>query len=63
MPFMVGINKNYLPLISPKNKVIVKVDTDEIIYNEDELFLISEKFEKFFTFKANSNKQYLEWEK
>jgi hypothetical protein len=65
MPFIVGISKQYLPLISKVNKVIVHIDTDEVETSYDqedeELHLLSKKFEKFLTCKANSNKQYLEW--
>jgi len=30
MPFIVGISKQYLPLISKTNKIIVHIDTDEV---------------------------------
>lgn len=43
MPYIVGINKQNLSLINTSNKVIVKIDTDEVIYGED-LYLISSKY-------------------
>lgn len=38
MPFIVGISKQYLPLISKVNKVIVHIDTDEVetSYDQDD---------------------------
>lgn len=67
MPFIVGIPKQYLALISKSDKIIVNIDNDEVEINyeqeEDQLHLLSRKFEKFLSWKANSNKQYLEWEK
>ena len=46
MPFIVGISKQHLNLINLTGKVIVKVDSDEIISHstDEELFVISKKF-------------------
>jgi len=48
MPFIVGIAKQYLPLIAKTNKIIVHIDSDEVEVGfdgeEEELNMLSKKF-------------------
>ena len=62
MPYIVGLPKKYLHQIDTRERVVVYVEEDRVVYNQ-ELLLFDHSLIQFLTYVNSDAKNYLEWEK